>query len=49
MIVPELTVRTAQGAVDLLPFLRRDAGVKGVDLREWEREPAGMDEEATTS
>jgi len=41
-MIPELTIRTRLGAVDLLPFLRRDEGQEGVELREWERRPAAL-------
>lgn len=36
----DLTIRTRLGAVDLVPFLRRDEGATGVEVREWERRPA---------
>lgn len=39
---PELTVKTRLGTVDLLPFLRRDAGQLGVVMYEWERRPAAL-------
>jgi hypothetical protein len=38
----DLTIRTRLGAVDLVPFLRRDEGVQGVELLEWERRPAAL-------
>lgn len=42
MSFPDLTARTEAGAVDLVPFLRRDAGIRGVELHAWEREPAAL-------
>lgn len=42
MILPDLTAKTPLGAVDLVPFLRRDAGALGVAMREWERAPAAL-------
>jgi hypothetical protein len=38
----DLTIRTRLGAVDLVPFLRRDEGATGVEVREWERRPAAL-------
>lgn len=42
MILPDLTAKTPLGAVDLVPFLRRDAGTHGAEMREWERAPAAL-------
>lgn len=39
-MIADLTIRTRLGAVDLVPFLRRDEGQHGVDLLDWERRPA---------
>lgn len=39
-MIPDLTVRTRLGVVDLVPFMRRDEGDKEVQLRDWEKGPA---------
>ena len=39
-MIADLTIRTRLGAVDLVPFLRRDEGQHGVELLDWERRPA---------
>jgi hypothetical protein len=39
-MIPELTARTRLGAVDLVPFLRRDEGDTDVELCDWEKRPA---------
>jgi hypothetical protein len=39
-MIADLTIRTRLGAVDLVPFLRRDEGNEGVELHQWERRPA---------
>ncbi|PRY56483.1 hypothetical protein [Glycomyces artemisiae] len=40
--LPNMTVRTPLGSADLVPFLRRDARLPDVELRDWEREPAAL-------
>lgn len=42
MSLPDLTARTAMGSCDLVAFLRRDRGEAGVELRDWERDPAAL-------
>lgn len=42
MSFPDMTARTEAGAVDLVPFLRRAAGIRGVELHAWERAPAAL-------
>lgn len=37
-----MTARTEAGAVDLVPFLRRAAGVPDVELLDWERPGAAL-------
>lgn len=39
-MIPDLTVRTRLGVVDLVPFLRRDEGDKNAQLCDWEKKPA---------
>jgi hypothetical protein len=41
-MIADLTIRTRLGAVDLVPFMRRDEGVKDVELCDWERKPAAL-------
>jgi hypothetical protein len=41
-MIPELTVRTRLGAVDLVPFMRRDDGDKEAEIIDWERKPAAI-------